>query len=124
MTRVRLDPKPQKLPRENYPNLRGRPKGSHNKMTTNFKLAALVATANVGKRKWGGEDGLIAYLEHVAEEYPKFWTAKVLSKMIPMNVRAQQIDLTQLILERLRNPALPYDEHPSMIEHEGFDHDR
>lgn len=65
---------------------KGRVKGTPNKTTALLKDAILRAAEAAGKkREKDGEGGLVAYLEHQAEENPGPFLA-LLGKVLPMQV--------------------------------------
>ena len=65
----------------------GRPAGSLNKTTTSLKEAILLAAANVGiKRKPNAANGLVAYLESVAESSDAALCG-LLGKVLPMTIQ-------------------------------------
>lgn len=65
---------------------KGRPKGALNKNTKLLKDAILEAAARAGN-KWG-DDGMVSYLEHQAEENPNAFM-NLMGKVLPLQVKAE-----------------------------------
>lgn len=65
---------------------KGRPKGSQNKTTALLKDAILKAATEAGNKV--GDDGLVSYLEHQANENPGPFMS-LLGKVLPMQVTGE-----------------------------------
>ena len=65
---------------------KGRPKGAMNKNTKLLKDAILEAAARAGD-KWG-EEGMVSYLEHQADENPTAFLS-LMGRVLPLQVKAE-----------------------------------
>ncbi|MDE2441941.1 MAG: hypothetical protein KGP14_13035 [Betaproteobacteria bacterium] len=74
----------------------GRPKGSQNKTTTQLKEAILLAAEKVGE-DGKGKDGLVGYLQRVAQTDVKAFSA-LLGKVLPMQITGEGGGALQLTI--------------------------
>jgi hypothetical protein len=114
---------------------RGRPKGSENKVSRILKDAIMLAAELAGDRlrknkrlKLTAEDGVVAYLEHVALTEPKAFLP-LLAKVLPLQVhekteyyRREKYVTVEQARDRLRERGIPIEEaNYLLLEHDDDD---